>query len=242
MNFGCRLRTAIYRWFSELVCPAPLTQNCPVDCVGSWGACAGPPLAQFKTYTWTTPPLNGGSAATCGYPNGQTDNTGCDLNGTCGTANGTAFAYAPTANFCATGNFINMAGVGPWTWTCQGNGGTDAACSASKMPSPKSFSMLCGSMGCSVAAWNQAKFWVGSLAAAGVPVNVPNITTAASASLVPLWNACEHNKWYAGTPSASVSDGNVTWSVDVAGTEDLYLNPYSTNWGACTIIFTVTYF
>ena len=59
-------------------CPAPLTQTCPVDCVGSWGACAGGP-PQFKTYTWTTPPLNGGSALTCGYPNGQTDTAACPM-------------------------------------------------------------------------------------------------------------------------------------------------------------------
>ena len=60
-----------------LACPAPLTQTCPVDCVGSWSACAGGP-PQFKTYTWTTPPLNGGSVATCSYPNGRTDANGCN--------------------------------------------------------------------------------------------------------------------------------------------------------------------
>ena len=48
-----------------------------MDCVGSWGACAGPPAAQFKTYTWTIPPLNCGSTATCGYPDGQTDTFAC---------------------------------------------------------------------------------------------------------------------------------------------------------------------
>jgi hypothetical protein len=57
-------------------CPSPLTQNCPVDCVGSWGSCAGGPPT-FKTYTWTTTPKNGGSTATCAYPNGQTDSSGC---------------------------------------------------------------------------------------------------------------------------------------------------------------------
>ncbi len=57
-------------------CPTPLTQTCPVDCVGSWGACAGP-TPQFKTYNWTTPPLNGGSTATCLYPDGQTDSSAC---------------------------------------------------------------------------------------------------------------------------------------------------------------------
>ncbi|MBL7543226.1 MAG: prepilin-type N-terminal cleavage/methylation domain-containing protein [Bdellovibrionaceae bacterium] len=59
-----------------VACPSPLTQNCAVDCVGSWGACSGGP-PQFKTYTWTTPPLNGGSTATCAYPNGQTDSATC---------------------------------------------------------------------------------------------------------------------------------------------------------------------
>lgn len=55
-------------------CPAPLTQSCPVNCVGSWGACGGG-SPQYKTFTWTTPPLNGGSA--CLYPNGQTDSSAC---------------------------------------------------------------------------------------------------------------------------------------------------------------------
>lgn len=57
-------------------CPSPLTKTCPVDCVGSWGACAGGP-PQYKTYNWTTLPLNGGSTASCTYPNGQTDVNAC---------------------------------------------------------------------------------------------------------------------------------------------------------------------
>ena len=74
-----------------------------MDCVGSWGACAGPPLAQFKTYTWTTSPLNGGSAATCGYPNGQTDSTGC--------------------NSCPTiGNYTHNVAGACWDFTQSANG------------------------------------------------------------------------------------------------------------------------
>ena len=137
-----------------------------------------------------------------------------------------------------------MAGTGPWTWNCNGiSGGTNAACSAPKYASPQSYSMLCGTSGCSAAAWNQAKFWIWfTLAPAGVPVNPANITAAAGATLNPLWTACKNNKWYAGPTNASVSDGNVTWSIDVNPTNDLYLETYASRWGACIITFSVTYF
>lgn len=52
-------------------CPSVTTQNCAVNCSGSWGACNN----GYKTYSWTTTPKNGGSS--CPYSNGQTDSTGC---------------------------------------------------------------------------------------------------------------------------------------------------------------------
>lgn len=102
----------MFLWNSAILCPAPLTQNCPVDCVGSWGVCAGPPLAQFKTYSWTTLPLNGGSAATCTYPNGQTDATGC--------------------NSCPTiGDYTYRSAGSCWTFSANANGNY---CSGEKSP------------------------------------------------------------------------------------------------------------
>ena len=102
---------------------------------------------------------------------------------------------------------------------------------------------MCGTSGCSVAAWNQAKFWIWlTLAPAGVPVNPANITTAASATLVPLWTACENNKWYSGPSRANVTDGNVNWAIDAESTADTYTEPFASHWGACVITFTVTYF
>ena len=53
------------------------------------------------------------------------------VNGTCGTANGTAVSSAPTTNLCSTGTASAVSGTGPWNWTCSGsNGGTTASCSA----------------------------------------------------------------------------------------------------------------
>ncbi|GAB4088452.1 IPTL-CTERM sorting domain-containing protein [Hydrogenophaga soli] len=54
------------------------------------------------------------------------------LNGTCGTANGTAIAYQPAAaNLCSAGTASAVTVGSPWTWTCAGaSGGTTANCSA----------------------------------------------------------------------------------------------------------------
>lgn len=53
------------------------------------------------------------------------------INGGCGTANGSFFNTAPATNFCTTGDPTPVSGTGPWTWTCAGSGGgTDASCSA----------------------------------------------------------------------------------------------------------------
>lgn len=53
------------------------------------------------------------------------------VDGTCGSANGGAFETIPEANLCLTGTASQVAGTGPWTWSCSGeSGGTDATCSA----------------------------------------------------------------------------------------------------------------
>ncbi|MDD3287854.1 MAG: hypothetical protein PHX43_02445 [Alphaproteobacteria bacterium] len=55
--------------------------------------------------------------------------------GVCGAANGITVADTTaltTAGLCNVGASSSIAGVGPWSWTCVGNGGTVPACSASK--------------------------------------------------------------------------------------------------------------
>ncbi len=55
------------------------------------------------------------------------------VNGTCGSANGTSSASAPTTNLCSSGTATSVSGAGPWTWSCAGiNGGTNASCSVNK--------------------------------------------------------------------------------------------------------------
>ncbi|MEI7750172.1 MAG: LCCL domain-containing protein [Candidatus Moraniibacteriota bacterium] len=54
------------------------------------------------------------------------------INGSCGLANGTPTASAPTTNLCnVTGTTPTVTGSGPWSWTCTGSGGgTTASCNA----------------------------------------------------------------------------------------------------------------
>lgn len=113
-------------------CPVS-PKKCAVDCVGSWGACAGSP--SYKTYTWTTPPLNGGSTASCAYPNGRVDVTGCDPAGACGFAQGGKTSGAPVSGLCSAGvaSSVDWYGSPPgpsWHWTCAGASST-ANCSSS---------------------------------------------------------------------------------------------------------------
>lgn len=54
------------------------------------------------------------------------------INGVCGSAQGNATAFVPSAGLCAYGNASAVANGSPWTWTCTGigSGASDASCSA----------------------------------------------------------------------------------------------------------------
>jgi hypothetical protein len=53
------------------------------------------------------------------------------VNGVCGSSNGTSSYSAPTANFCSAGTASPVSGSGPWSWACNGsNGGLNASCYA----------------------------------------------------------------------------------------------------------------
>lgn len=50
-------------------------------------------------------------------------------------ADGQTVCTLPNTGLCSSGNQNNLAGSGPWTWTCDGiNGGSTANCSANKQP------------------------------------------------------------------------------------------------------------
>jgi hypothetical protein len=55
---------------------------------------------------------------------------GNEVNGTCGSSEGTNRTSAPTNNLCRTGTPSVVKGSGPWTWTCAGNDGSSASCAA----------------------------------------------------------------------------------------------------------------
>lgn len=53
------------------------------------------------------------------------------VNGQCGPSNGGTFTTVPAIGLCTVGAPFNIAGTGPWTWSCDGlNEGVPAACSA----------------------------------------------------------------------------------------------------------------
>ncbi|MDD4617145.1 MAG: hypothetical protein PHW76_08570, partial [Alphaproteobacteria bacterium] len=119
---------------SDASCDAPLKVNgvCgPADGVGrtskpTSNLCSkgtASTVAGSGPWTWTCAGENGGSDASCKAP--------LKVNGACGSADGTAMASKPTTNLCSAGTSSTVAGSGPWTWTCAGEGGgTDASCKA----------------------------------------------------------------------------------------------------------------
>ncbi|MCK9578750.1 hypothetical protein M0R01_04670, partial [bacterium] len=92
-----------------------------------------------SSVSWTCSGTNGGTSASCSASRNPTP-----VNGSCGTANGKAYAYNATGyapdTQCATGSSSNTAFPNPGSsvsWTCSGtNGGTSASCSASRNPTP----------------------------------------------------------------------------------------------------------
>ena len=93
---------------------APTTNLCSVGAASQVGG-EGP-------WNWTCAGSNGGSPASCSDL--------LTVNGSCGSANNADASIAPTTGLCSVGNASQVAGVGPWNWTCAGsNGGSPASCS-----------------------------------------------------------------------------------------------------------------
>lgn len=64
-------------------------------------------------------------------------NNNIPVNGICGSADGSIFSTAPSANLCAGGTASVVSGTGPWLWICAGQpGGTSTSCSAQKIGTP----------------------------------------------------------------------------------------------------------
>lgn len=79
-------------------------------------------------WNWTCSGANGGTAANCDAPL-------LSINGQCGSANGVSTDHAPNCHLCDSGNASQVAGNGPWNWTCSGAyGGNTVWCSAPITP------------------------------------------------------------------------------------------------------------
>ncbi len=74
-------------------------------------------------WSWSCAGSNGGASAQCSAQ--------LEINGACGSANGTNVTTAPTSNLCTAGTASPVTGSGPFGWSCAGsNGGVTASCSA----------------------------------------------------------------------------------------------------------------
>jgi outer membrane protein OmpA-like peptidoglycan-associated protein len=122
---------------TEAKCSAPLARNgeCgtantagfpekPTADLCSYGRAS--PVNGKGPWTWSCLGEAGGTPASCGAI--------LVTNGTCGSAHGVGITEPPGGGLCASGMPSEMAGSGPWTWTCQGdNGGAKANCMAPVM-------------------------------------------------------------------------------------------------------------
>jgi hypothetical protein len=76
-------------------------------------------------------------------PDGALPQLDGPVDGQCGAANGRSTNSAPFTELCSVGTPSSVAGSGPWTWTCAGaNGGNAASCSAPFQPSSVSCTSL----------------------------------------------------------------------------------------------------
>lgn len=74
-------------------------------------------------WSWTCSGLNGGEAANC--------EAGLSIDGVCGLATASGTRKEPDADLCQVGEPSEVAGTGPWNWTCSGSkGGAAATCIA----------------------------------------------------------------------------------------------------------------
>jgi outer membrane protein OmpA-like peptidoglycan-associated protein len=91
-------------------------------------------------WRWTCYGAQGGADVTCKGPT--------IVDGSCGAANGGAFASAPDSDLCALGQASHVTGIGPWNWTCSGlDNGETVSCTASlasKDATASSSAVACG--------------------------------------------------------------------------------------------------
>lgn len=74
-------------------------------------------------WQWTCSGLHGGEASTC--------EAVLSVNAVCGSASMTGHKTEPSANLCSVGKAVNVAGKGPWQWTCYGKyKGASVLCNA----------------------------------------------------------------------------------------------------------------
>ena len=104
------------------------------------------PVHGSGPWAWSCVGAGSGSTVSCSASTPVRER----IDGTCGVAAGMSATTKPSGDYCASGIASAIYGDGPWTWTCSGeNGGNAATCAAMKnMPSPQTGHVvngLCGS-------------------------------------------------------------------------------------------------
>lgn len=136
-----------------------------LGCSGGGGDPSDADVADGDADDAATDGDTGGEDGDTGGRDGDSD--GAPVDGACGSANGVATTAAPTSGLCSAGTPSDVAGGGPWTWTCAGaSGGTTATCSAPVRSTE-------GDIGTNLAAAGRITDW----SHAGVPGGVPHRTT-----------------------------------------------------------------
>jgi len=130
---------------SDASCSA--NKSCAAGSVG-WGSCSASVSLQSHAFTGavtnTTSGYTGSATASCSQGTWSASGTCTQIiNATCGTAHNGSFTSQPATNLCGAGTPTAVSGTGPYTWSCNGQGGgSNASCSANKSCAVQTLSWL----------------------------------------------------------------------------------------------------
>lgn len=99
----------------------------------------------------------------------------------------------------------------------------------------QSFSMRCGKLGCTIAAWNQFMSALTKAESAGV--NIGTVKTEASSWANPPLYGGKTCKPFTPGSRYSGSSGDISYNFIMEGTEDLYTEPFRSQKGMCIITY-----
>lgn len=124
--------TSTFRWMSDSVAGAGATKAAIALATAATYTPVAGDLGRILFFCATPVASAGNSPGTEVCSSATSAVAAAVVNGSCGTADGVASAFAPAGNLlCANGSAGAVSAGSPWTWSCAGSGGgTTASCSA----------------------------------------------------------------------------------------------------------------